>query len=111
MEYIRARVASARTDMPIAFPPILICLAMLACTSVTDVLGGPSFPSLFVRYLIGAAGFTMTAVTIFILPRLIRLARTDCDHPLALIVADLKAKVPLLLLPLLVAPLFLAGFT
>lgn len=97
--------------MPVALPPAIICFAMLAGSTVTYSLGAPHFGEILLPYLKFAAQASVTALIIFLLARAIRLARAGEEQPLAAIIAELRQKLPYLLLPLVIAPLFLAAYT
>ena len=92
-------------------PSAVICAAMMASATVTARFGGPSPLELFPEYVGAAAICAISSILVFIFLRVGVLAKTKPDRPLAIVVAELRPKFPLLLLPVLVTPAFLAAFT
>ena len=84
---------------------------MLAASCVTIALGGPSPVGLFPDYLGKAFSVEVVAVLCFIFIRVAALARTRSDRPLAIVWSELRPRLPLLVLPVLIFPIFLAAFT
>lgn len=66
---------------------------------------------LFLPYLSVSFGATITAVLITVFGWVAAMARRKANAPLQVVVGKLRARAPLLLLPLIILPLFLVGFT
>jgi hypothetical protein len=84
---------------------------MVACASIISLLGGPNPLQLLPEYLLGAAVCTVSSILIFVFVRVAALARTKPERPLAIVYSELRPKLPLLILPILLTPTFLAAFT
>ena len=106
-----ATVAFERPNVPIAAGPIIICVAMLSCASVITSLGGPSFIPIAVRYVGASLAICVTSTFIWVFAQVWQLARVRADSPLKVVWARLQLRLPYMLLPGFVLPLFLAGYT
>jgi len=106
----RARTTWRREPHP-ALIPVLIAAAMLAASSITSTLGGPSPIRLFPEYVGKAFSLEVVAVLCFVFIRVAGLARIRAERPLTMVWSELRPRLPLLVLPVLIFPIFLAAFT
>lgn len=104
------RAADAASRDPL-FLPGLICLAMI--TAAAAVAGAASIDvrELFVPYFSTAAAISLLSVLLFIFIEVVKLAAARADEPIAAIKSRLRDRAPLLLLPAVILPAFLIGYT
>jgi hypothetical protein len=91
--------------------PTTLCAVMLLCASVIAYHARVDFSGLFAPYLSAALTVTAVAVLITVFLWVLQLAKVPADNPLSVVWSRLKDRGSLLILPLVVFPLFLAGFT
>lgn len=91
--------------------PIILCIAMVACALVTGRLAGVSASGLYVPYTLASIACTFYALLLTTFCWVVQLARARAEAPLRAVGYRLVARAPLMLLPLLVFPIFLASFT
>jgi hypothetical protein len=91
--------------------PALTCAAMLGVASVTCSLAHVSIAALFVPYLSVSAGVTVAVLLISMFLWVVAMARFRAEAPVRTVVERLRAQAPLLLLPVVILPLFLVGYT
>jgi hypothetical protein len=84
---------------------------MLAVAAITCALAHVDMTRLFFPYLSISFGVTVAAVLVSIFCWVAAMARVKADAPLRTVLERLRARVLLLLLPFLILPLFLAGYT
>jgi hypothetical protein len=78
-----------------------------ACSYASGVDGR----GLIISYFLTAFGVTVTTILIYLFIGVLQLFRDRPDRPLQLVANRLRGREPFLVLPLLVFPLFLCGFT
>ena len=66
---------------------------------------------LVLSYILTGTAFTLLAGLIFAFVQFVGLARGRADQPLSVVLGRLRTRLPLLLLPTLLWPLLLAGYT
>ena len=91
--------------------PSMICAAMIVVAAVTSELASLDVRQLFAPYLSSAAAISLLAVLLFVFLEFGKLARVRAADPFAIVKAKLIARAPLMVLPALVLPLFLIGYT
>jgi hypothetical protein len=92
-------------------PPLLLCAAMLLVALAVAVMAGIDPTALFYPYLYASFGMTILAILAFVFIEIARLARKRADRPLPTVGHRLHQRLDLLILPFLLFPLFLIGFT
>lgn len=93
------------------WPPAAICAAMVLGSAITHALGGPSPLPLLDGYVAAAFGCTVLCTLVYVFLRIIALWKIGADKPLSIVAAELAPKIPLLVLPIVISPIFLAAFT
>lgn len=91
--------------------PSLLAAAMVVIGFTAGSLAGIDGRGLFKHYIYGASSLTILSVLVYIFIATIKLARAGERRPLKSIASDLRAKLPYLVLPALVFPIFLSGFS
>jgi hypothetical protein len=91
--------------------PTLLAAFMLMVGFTTARMAGIDNTSLFAPYVTIACIVTVLSAWLYIFIAFARLALKLADNPCARVWEDVRARAPLLLLPMLVFPLFLAGYT
>ena len=91
--------------------PALLCGVMLAGAFLTCFLARVDFSQLFLPYLVASLAVTIVCVLISVFCWVVKLALKQADSPVAAVVARLKERVALLVLPALIFPVFLSAFT
>jgi hypothetical protein len=91
--------------------PSVVCGAMIILAALTASLAGLDVRPLFVPYISSAAAVSVMAILIYTFVQFAMLAHRRADDPLAAVRAKLIDRAPLMLLPALVLPLFLIGYT
>ena len=91
--------------------PTLLCAIMLAGAFLTCFLARVDFSQLFVPYLIASVAVTIICVLASVFWWVLQLALRKADNPVTAVLCRLKERAPLLVLPTLVFPIFLAAFT
>jgi len=93
------------------FAPLLLCSAMVGCAFVAAQLAGVSSRLLFVPYFSSSLAITFVSLLLTVFWWAFQLARRGADSPLRRIGENLEERVPYLLLPAAIFPLFLVSFT
>lgn len=91
--------------------PSAVCGAMVLLAAVTSSLAALDVRPLFVPYISSAAAVSVMAVLAYTFVQFATLARMRADDPVAAVKAKLVDRAPLMVLPALVLPLFLIGYT
>ena len=91
--------------------PALLAAAMLVIGFTIADIAGIDGSGLFAPYLSVSFAFTLLSLLAYAFIAFALLARAKADNPIPRVAGDLAAKAPILLLPALVFPLFLVGFT
>ena len=105
------RLHSSQTPHPELKLPVALCVSMLLMAGVTSWLAGIQFTGLFVPYLATGLAVTFVCALGFIFVEVAKLAPARTDGPLAIAIAKLRERLPFLVLPAVILPIFLAGFT
>jgi hypothetical protein len=92
-------------------PPIALCAAMLAVAWVIAKAAGIDGSVLVPAYLPGGASITLMCVLLWIFFYVVTLARAGVDVPLQVTWRKFLSKTELVVLPCLIFPLFLVGYT
>ena len=95
----------------VILPPLVIAVLMALCAHAIFLALNLRAPWLLPSYVEMSATVTLVAVLGYSFLEVAKLAKQRADHPLRLLVAKLRPRLPLLVLPALVAPLFLASYT
>jgi hypothetical protein len=104
-----ARRAHALTA--VLLPPSLLC-ALMACAALSTAwLAHIDFSRLFAPYFSASGSVTLLCVGLSAFVWVAQLARRRADDPLRIVAGRLRARMPLLLLPLVVFPLFMVAYT
>lgn len=106
-----ATVALVRPATPWWAGPVVICSAMLFVSGTIWTQGGSSPIGVLWVYFSAAFAATLTSVAVFALVELVRLFRSRADNPTRALLAKLKGKLPILVFPAVILPLFLSGYT
>ena len=91
--------------------PAILCAMMLAVGLATALASGVNGLGLIVPYFAAAWGALATSILVFSFIVIAGLARKRAERPLREVVGRVRERAVLLLLPALVFPLFLVGFT
>lgn len=91
--------------------PLILCSVMVACALVTGQLAGISMRALIVPYVTTSLAITFVALLLTVFWWVLQLAFEKADAPLRTVKERLVERAPLLVLPALIFPLFLASFT
>lgn len=91
--------------------PSAVCGAMILLAAVTSSLAALDVRPLFVPYISSAAAVSVMAVLAYTFVQFATLAHMRADDPVAAVKAKLVDRAPLMVLPALVLPLFLIGYT
>jgi len=91
--------------------PSLLAGAMLATALVLTSIAKVEFSGLFAPYFLASIAITIVSLLGSVFWWVIQLARIRADNPVAAIRMRLASRWALLLLPVVVFPLFLVGFT
>jgi hypothetical protein len=90
---------------------VALCLLMLGAAAAVSAMAGIDGRHLALDYLRPAAALALVLVLTWVLVTVLDLARRQAPAPLAILKKKLPAKLELLILPVLVAPIFYAAFT
>ena len=91
--------------------PVMICITMLVAGFSAGYLANIDGRGLFGPYIFAATSLTVISFLVFIFVELVKLAINRTVHPIPVIWTRIREKAPFLVLPVLVFPIFLAGFT
>jgi len=91
--------------------PALLCASMLLIGGTAAYITDIGVSGLFVPYLATAWAVTLLCLLVFIFLQFANLARGLVDQPIPIVAEAVKDRAPLLVLPAIIFPLFLVGFT
>jgi PAP2 superfamily len=91
--------------------PAIVCATMLAVSAVMCGLSHVDMMRLFFPYLSISFGVTIAGVLVSIFCWVAAMARVRADAPLRTVFERLRGRALLLLLPFVILPCFLAGYT
>jgi PAP2 superfamily len=91
--------------------PGIVCAAMLAVAAATCALAKVDLTRLFFPYLSISFGVTVAALLVSIFCWVAAMARVRADAPIRKVFERIRSRILLLLLPFVVLPLFLVGYT
>lgn len=91
--------------------PALFAAVMLVVGFTAGRMAGIDSRGLFAPYIVSAASFTVLSVLFYVFVAFARLAARLADRPCATVWDDVRRRAPMLILPVLVFPLFMVGFT
>jgi hypothetical protein len=91
--------------------PTLICAAMLLAGIAISIAAGIDPRGMIIPYVAGSFSVTVISVGIFTFLSIAKLAIRLADNPLQTVFNALRERALLLLLPALIFPLFLVGYT
>lgn len=95
-----------------ALGPILIaCLTAAALCLLTVPLTGVWPHRMLIAYIASALWIAPPGLCIWAFVKLVPLAKARADRPLAILAGEISSRAPMLLLPLLIFPTFLAFYT
>lgn len=92
-------------------PPLALCGAMLLIASGLSAISGVDGRKLFAAYLSGALFMTFVCVMLWSILEVGAMVIARENKPLEVMRRKLPARLELIVLPALVAPIFLAGFS
>lgn len=91
--------------------PALLCGCMIAIGIAAAAIAGIGSNKLVLSYVETGVAFTVLAGLIFTFSEFTKLALRRADKPVSVVIALLRERAPLLVLPALMFPLLLAGYT
>lgn len=91
--------------------PAALSLAMMLTGGAASIAAGLNITPLFLPYLTTAWGTTVVSVLVFVFVEVAKLALVRADDPLPTVFRELRNRAPLLVVPVLLFPMFLIGFT
>jgi len=91
--------------------PAVISAAMLAAGAITCGIAHVDMTRLFLPYLSISFGVTVAAVLVSVFCWVAAMARVRADAPVQKVISRIRSRALLFLLPFVVLPLFLAGYT
>jgi hypothetical protein len=91
--------------------PSALCAAMIFVAGFTTSLSSLDVRPLFVPYMSSALAISLIAALAYVFIEVAKLARTAADNPVATIGRMLANRIPLMILPALILPIFLIGYT
>ena len=99
------------TTRTILIGPALLCAAMAAVGYAASLIAGIGGLALVKTYVATASAITLLSLLGYIFLQFFRLARLRADRPIPLVAKAVLDRAPLLILPTIVFPVFLAGYT
>lgn len=93
------------------WPSFVFTAAMISTAIAMLPFGGGSPFRVTGAYLATGAGITLLACLIWVFVHVVKSARAKRDEPLRLAWQDLRPRLPLLIMPAVLFPLFYGGFT
>jgi hypothetical protein len=90
---------------------MILCALMMIAGVTTSIIAKIDFSLLFLPYFATAAAVTTISLLLTMFWWILRLAIVQADDPLKVIADKLRNRLPLLLLPVVIFPLFLVAFT
>jgi hypothetical protein len=109
---VRKPVTLSDEDCPIAstiFLPMVLCITMLTIAAITVAVAHVDVHRLLSYFQ--CAAVTVLWVLVFVFVDVARLAVLRADKPLRIMRSRLVERLPLLLLPAVILPIFLMGYT
>jgi len=94
----------------VVIPALLAACMLMVGYSIAGVAGVDG-TQLIWPYLEAGMSISTVCIIFYVFQSLVRMALKLTDNPVRRVVADLKSKAPMFLLPAVVFPLFLSGFT
>ena len=91
--------------------PGAMTVAMLGIAALTASLSSLDVRQLFLPYISSAAAISFIAILGYVFVQIAKLARANAESPIMAVRLMLLDRLPLMLLPALVLPLFLVGYT
>jgi hypothetical protein len=91
--------------------PVIVCAAMLAVALATCGIARVAMSGLFIPYFVTTFAGTGMALLVSAFVWIAAMAREGTDAPLRKVAERIRSRGALLLLPTVVLPLFLAGYT
>ena len=91
--------------------PLMICIAMLVAGFSAGYLANIDGRGLFLPYIFAATSLTVISFLVFIFVELVKLAIKREKRPTPIIWRRIRERASFLVLPVLVFPIFLTGFT
>lgn len=110
MGLIGGRVNDISVRRALALPAIL-AIAVIAVAAVISQFTGVDGSRVFLPYVTTWSAVALLAILIWVFVKVARLAPTGADQPLQVVARQLAEPSRLILLPALIFPLFLAGYT
>src|SRR4030095_7817140 len=92
-------------------PPVLICACMVIVGITTGRMAGISGAHLLFPYSARLISLTAPCFLIYVFASFARLALKRASDPVPTVLKDLRARAPMLLLPVVILPLFSTSFT
>ena len=99
------------SQMKVLIAPAVVCVAMVAIAAVTCTLAQVKVAYLFYPYFSMSFGVTVWALLISVFCWLLPMARDRADAPGRKVVARIRSRATLLVLPFAILPLFLVSYT
>lgn len=91
--------------------PALLCAAMAAVGCAASLMAGIGGLALIGTYVATAAAITLLSLLGYIFVQFLRLAFQGADRPIPIVARAVSGRASLLILPTIVFPIFLAGYT
>jgi hypothetical protein len=91
--------------------PLMICVTMLGVGLFAGYLANIDGSGLFMPYTLAATSLTVISFLIYIFFEVLKMAMKGVKRPTPLLWQKIRAKAPFLVLPTLIFPFFLTGFT
>jgi hypothetical protein len=95
----------------VLMPPAILCALMIVGGLTTATIADIDFSQLFLPYFGASAAVTIVCVLLSLFWWTLKLAVLRADDPLRVVSAQLRERLPFLILPVVVFPLFLIAFT
>lgn len=95
----------------VLMPPIALCMAMILLAAALAKAAALDIRQLIFPYLASACAITLLGTLGFIFLEVSKLARVGADDPIGKVKKQVLDRAPLLVLPAIVLPLFLIGYT
>ena len=108
---MNASKAVLRPNLSLLMPPLALCLIMIAIGAVAAWLARLDVRGLIVPYLLAGAGGTLVSILAFAFIEIAKLAPARADRPLFRVAEMVRQRASVLVLPAVVLPFFMMGFT
>lgn len=99
------------TRRDVLVPPLILCGVMLIVGLVTGTMAGIDGTGLFRAYIFAALGIVPMTLLVWAFIEFAAMARRLEDRPIPKVLAKMPKRLEFVVLPILVFPLFLVGFT